>query len=120
MAMIANIDSDIFLSMTLNERLKALRLEKGVGQAEIAAVADVAIPTVSEWETGKKSPKRKNLVKLAEYFDVTLDYLVQGIELKDISQQEESLIKLYRKAPEALQGAVFTILSNVQDDNSNK
>ncbi len=120
MAMNVGLDSSIFLSMTLNERLKALRTAKGIGQAEVAAIADVAIPTVSEWESGKKNPKRENLVKLAEYYGVTLDYIVQGIEVKELSKNEERLIELYRRAPDTLKNAVLTILGETTGDKSNK
>lgn len=112
MAMNFNIISDNFLSMTLNERLRILRLNKGEGQAEIAAVADVSIPTVSEWESGKKNPSRKKLILLADHYNVTLDYLIQGIERKELSINEKELIDLYRKAPDNIKGAVFTLLQS--------
>ncbi|CAK7192533.1 hypothetical protein COMNV_00734 [Commensalibacter sp. Nvir] len=106
------VDSVTFLSMTLNERLKTLRLNRNLGQADVAAIVDVSIPTVSEWETGRKNPNRKKLIILADYYGVTLDYLIQGIETKELSKNEELILDLYRRAPDDIKGAVFTVLNS--------
>ena len=61
------------------ERLKELRVEKGVGQEKLAADIGVGNGTISLWENGLREPKMSNLILLAKYFDVTIDYLV-GLE----------------------------------------
>ena len=61
------------------ERLKELRAEKGVGQEKLAKDIGVGNGTVSLWENELREPKMSNLVLLAQYFDVTIDYLV-GLE----------------------------------------
>ena len=64
---------------TFPERLKELRVEKGVGQEKLAADIGVGNGTISLWENGLREPKMSNLILLAKYFDVTMDYLV-GLE----------------------------------------
>ena len=62
--------------MTFQKNLKALRAERGIGQAELAKTLDISVKTVSHWETGYTEPSIAQLVALADYFDVTIDELV--------------------------------------------
>ena len=61
------------------ERLKELRLEKELGQEELAKALGLRHGIISLWENELREPKMSNLVLLAQYFDVTIDYLV-GLE----------------------------------------
>lgn len=61
------------------ERLKELRIEKGVGQVELAKCLNVSKGIISLWENGLREPKLSNLVILAQYFQVSIDYLA-GLE----------------------------------------
>ena len=58
-----------------NERLKQLRKEKGMTQAEISKLLDVGQNTYSYWESGKVQPDIQTLIKLSDIFRVSLDYL---------------------------------------------
>lgn len=60
-------------------RLKELRSEKHVGQTELAKAIGVSNGTISLWENGLREPTLTNLLALAKYFKVSLDYLV-GLE----------------------------------------
>ncbi len=61
------------------EKLKELRLEKGIGQVELAKELNVSKGIISLWENGLREPKLSNLVALAKFFGVSIDYLV-GLE----------------------------------------
>jgi len=61
------------------ERLKELRIEKGLGQIELANAISVSKGIISLWENGLREPKLSNLIVLAQYFQVSIDYLV-GLE----------------------------------------
>lgn len=65
-------------------RLKELRESKGIEQKEIASVLSVSQPTVSDWETGRKMPSSKNTERLADFFGVTVDYLLGRDNLSDL------------------------------------
>lgn len=58
------------------ERLKELRQEMGVGQVEVACKIKVSKGIISLWENGLREPTMTNLIALADFFDVTIDYLV--------------------------------------------
>ena len=61
---------------SFQENLKELRLEKGVGQVELAEKIGVSKGIISLWENGKREPTLSSLIALAKYFDVSLDSLV--------------------------------------------
>ncbi len=63
--------------------IKAARTNAGLSQKEIAITLAVSVPTVSDWESGKKFPSGKNLVKLAQALHTTTDYLLGCDETKE-------------------------------------
>jgi transcriptional regulator with XRE-family HTH domain len=58
------------------ERLKYLRSEKGIGQNLLAKELQVSNASISYWETGKQEPCAEAIFKLADYFNVSADYLL--------------------------------------------
>lgn len=61
------------------ERLKNLRIERKIGQIELAKAIDVSKGIISLWENGLREPKLSNLVSLAKFFSVSIDFLA-GLE----------------------------------------
>ncbi|MBP5405120.1 MAG: helix-turn-helix transcriptional regulator [Clostridia bacterium] len=62
------------------ERLRDLRLEKGVGQNKLAADLGLSNASISYWENAKQEPTASAIVKLASYFDVPTDYLLGRVD----------------------------------------
>ena len=62
--------------MPLNERIKLLRKEKNWSQDELAKLIQTDARQISRYENGKITPSVEVLVKLAEVFDVSIDYLL--------------------------------------------
>jgi transcriptional regulator with XRE-family HTH domain len=60
---------------TFRERLAALRAECGATQQDLADFLEVPLELVREWESGV-FPKHEDLVRIAEAFDTTVDYLI--------------------------------------------
>lgn len=61
------------------ERLRELRQEKGIGQKALAKQIDISHGAISLWENGQREPTMSNLIVLAKYFGVSVDYLI-GLE----------------------------------------
>ncbi len=59
--------------------LISLRNEHNIGQRQLAKVLGVSSGIISLWENGLREPGMSSLIKLANYFKVSLDYLV-GLE----------------------------------------
>lgn len=57
-------------------RLRELREEKGLSQKELGKMFNVAQNTISNWEKGAREPDKKTLVKLADFFGCSTDYLL--------------------------------------------
>ena len=66
--------------MDFRERLFDLRRQAGLSQEELANLLNVTRQAVQKWEAGTSRPDMDNLVSLAEYFKVSLDFLVTGKE----------------------------------------
>ena len=62
--------------MKFQERLKELRIEKKISQAEIGKLLNMSKMAVSHWEKGNSEPSIEQLKILAKYFDVSVDYLI--------------------------------------------
>ena len=58
------------------ERLKELRVEHKLSQAELAKIISVSDGTICFWENGVNEPKMTYIIRLAEYFNVTTDFLL--------------------------------------------
>ena len=58
------------------ERLKELRAEKNIGQNALAKVLGLSNASVSYWETGKQTPSAEAVFKLAQFFNVSADFLL--------------------------------------------
>lgn len=59
-----------------NNRIRDLRKSRGISQAALAKVIGVAQNTLSYWENGKYDADNKSLTAIADYFGVTVDYLL--------------------------------------------
>lgn len=62
--------------MKFHEILRKERSNLGLNQVEFAKIFNVTKQTVSNWENGNRNPDSATLSKLADYFEVTVDYLL--------------------------------------------
>lgn len=60
----------------MHGKLRKLREDKGMAQGDVAQYLGVSRTAVTHWESGKKRPDLVNLVKLADLYNVSLDYLM--------------------------------------------
>ncbi len=74
-------------------RLSELRKQKGLKQGDLAAFLGVAQSTLSGWENGKFEIDDKNKIKLADFFGVSVDYLL-GREVSANSPWNENGIDM--------------------------
>lgn len=70
-----NINRKEVITIKFNIRLKELRLENGETQKDLANAIEVGRTTISEYESGKIVPKQEGLLKIANHFNVSVDYL---------------------------------------------
>lgn len=69
-----------------SKRLRDLRQNKKVFQKEIAALLDISDRQYRDYEAGKVDPPTSKAIALADYFDVSLDYLVGRTDNPEINR----------------------------------
>lgn len=65
-------------------RLKELRLAKGMTQSEVAKVIGYSSLSYSRYEKGEREPDISTLCKLADFFEVSVDYLLGRVSQERI------------------------------------
>ena len=61
-------------------RLKELRKKKGISQLRLATELNTTQNTISRYETGEREPGIGELIKIADFFNVSVDYLIGRTE----------------------------------------
>ena len=85
------------------KNLRKLRVSKGVSQQQLADVIGTSQQSINKYENHSVEPDIQALIKLAEYFETTIDYLVGHVgsagpqtEELELSKEEHALIRSYR------------------------
>lgn len=88
-------------------KLKQLRKEKKVTQLDVANVLGITVSAYGNYELGQRSPTPEMLVKLAKYFNVSIDYLLDyqpasneiahGVTTYELTPDKEELLMLYEE-----------------------
>ena len=58
-------------------RLKEIRKSKGITQLKLAMDLNMNQNTISRYETGEREPSINELIKIADYFNISIDYLLE-------------------------------------------
>lgn len=66
--------------MNIADRIQSLRKSKGISQEQLADVVGVSRQAVSKWESEQTIPDLDKIILMSEYFEVTTDYILKGIE----------------------------------------
>ncbi len=62
--------------MKLAERLRELRKERTLRQEHVAVALDISMSAYCNYEQGKREPTASVIIRMADYYDVTTDYLL--------------------------------------------
>lgn len=82
----------------LPERLRQLREEKEWTQEQLGEILNVSGATVNRYEKGLRNPAPETMVKLAEIFNISLDYLLGRFDSRWPSQAAEMPQKYHRNS----------------------
>ena len=72
------------------ENLKQLRKAKGLTQTQFASEFNISAGTIAMWETGKRMPDTDMLKKIAQFFNVSIDYLLDNEKSSPSTDEELS------------------------------
>ncbi len=86
--------------MKIKDRIKELRKELGLTQEEFSEKIGYTRTAISAWEVGRNEPSNDDTIKLANFFNVSVDYIIGN---SDIRNPEE-----LKKVPFANEGGLDT------------
>ncbi|MBQ7225481.1 MAG: helix-turn-helix transcriptional regulator [Clostridia bacterium] len=85
----------------MRNRIKDLREDRDLRQSDLSKATGIDQRTISNYETGKTNPDSEALIKLADFFNVSIDYLVGRVHF-DLPS-DESRAKLVEKIQKELE-----------------
>ena len=89
-------------------KLRELREEKGLYQKDIAQHLNKTVTCICDWERGRTEPGIDDLIRIADFFDTNVDYLIGresyatgNVEIVGVqlTSDEQQLVNLYRALP---------------------
>lgn len=84
MIIVSQNQSELF-----GQRLRELKIEKKLTLKEIGAIADVTEGAVGLWVTGKRIPENQPLKKIADFLEVSTDYLLGNSNIREKAENIE-------------------------------
>ncbi|ETO38646.1 helix-turn-helix domain-containing protein [Thermoanaerobacterium aotearoense] len=104
--------------MNFANRLKSLREEKKLSQEELSQLINISRSTLSMYEINRRQPDPETLQKIADFFDVSVDYLLGRTDKRNIDTSndvDERLHKVMQElGPDVL--LAFYDLPNMTDE----
>lgn len=104
-------------------RLRDIRMEKRMNQADLAKLLNVSSMTVSRYESGGSDIDSTTVCKLCEIFGCTADYLLgrSSLPTAELSEEESRLLQAYRRGDDRAKDMVKLALEPfVQEDSSSE
>lgn len=80
--------------MNISDRIQYLRKAKGISQEEFADKIGVSRQAVSKWENEQSTPDIEKIIIMSEFFEVTTDYILKGIEPVNMTNRK-TIYSLY-------------------------
>ena len=77
--------------MNLSDRIQYLRKARGISQEGLADQLGVSRQAVSKWESEQSMPDLDKIISMSDYFEVTTDYLLKGMEPVVQKEEEQSI-----------------------------
>lgn len=103
-----------------SDKINSLRKEKRMTQKQLATFLDLSPNAICEWEKGRSEPNFETLIKIADFFDVSADYLLGreddfGVVHGGASQTKEEyeVLSLYNSLEPSVQCAIKETLKNL-------
>lgn len=101
-------------------KLKELRRNRNMLQKDVAKVLNVSISTVSMWEVGSNQPSGDDIKKIANYFGVSTDYLLDNEDSKSVVRNDEVLKDVADKVNDPLNRALYKKVGELKSEEDKK
>lgn len=95
-------------------RLRELRKSNNVSQQKLSKYLNFGYTAIANYESGRNQPSLDTVKKIAQYFDVTVDYLIGASDYpkreSDITDKESELLGIFRRINEEEKEALLKII----------
>ena len=112
----------------MENRILELRKERNMTQMSLSTSIHVSQETISAYETGRHDPTAENLIRIANFFQVSVDYLLRRSDCRiaqsydQLSPEDAELLSLFHNASPLIRqrviGYLQGVLSDERDDSS--
>ena len=103
------------------ENLKKLRTEHKISQEALGSIVGVSQQAINKYENHNVEPDIATLIKIANYFDVSVDFLIgntqerhkcESVKEYDLNKEEQLFVKAFRKTGSKEKQIIQMILDN--------
>ena len=111
-------------------KLRDLRLENNLTQKDLGEKVNITSKSIWAYENSVAFPPIDVLIKLADFFGCSIDYLVGREDYfgnvtatapsSDLSEDEKKVLNLFKRMPEARQRTVLDLLEGLSDDGAER
>lgn len=106
------------------DRLKDERIKKGLSQTELAKTLFLGQTSVSKYESGKQIPEMPTLQKIADFFDISIDYLLGKTDIKNYDYKETTIALHsdvdYKDLPQEAKDEIYNFIGYVKQKYKDK
>lgn len=104
------------------KNLRLLREERGFSQQKLAEMLNISQQSVFKYEKTSNEPDISTLIKIADIFGVTVDYLIGNSEIREknakvgavmLTERETVHISLWRSLPEKIRANLDALIENI-------
>lgn len=117
--------------MEFKDIIRQLRREKKLKQSDLAEIFNVDRTAVGKWEQGKNKPNADMLMIIADYFEVSTDYLLGLSEVRDdlsskvkespdtdgLSNNKQALVTFAKTVPEDKAAMILKVMKSIVEDD---
>ncbi|MBQ3162828.1 MAG: helix-turn-helix transcriptional regulator [Oscillospiraceae bacterium] len=105
------------------KNLRLLREEKGISQQKLAEMLNTSQQNIFKYEKTACEPDISTLIKIADLFNVTVDYLIGNSEIREkdiklnavmLTEQEKQHMNLWRKLPQEIQEKIDKLIESIK------
>lgn len=97
------------MALLFSQRLRILRKKYGMTQAELANVLQYGCTAIANYESGRNQPSLQDLIKLADFFDVSTDFLLGRSNVPDPYISEIPVLQMFSTLCQYLQKEPYQI-----------
>ena len=118
--------------MIFGQKLKELRRKHKITQEQLAKIINVERSSIGKYESTNTIPSKETLLKIAQYFNVSTDYLLgnentqqkreskKTIETEKLTLQEKTLLETFRSTTEFGRQRIIQSALNIYDEIEKK